>query len=371
MVIIQNKKYSCLTSTIICLLFLFIFSCKEKNGNETLASVKTAKAKCAACKSPSSRAALLNASYKTFGVVETASSQKEMVLIKGGTFQMGSDNFPDAKPVHAVAVSSFYMDEHEVTNAQFAQFVKATGYKTVAEQPLNPADFPNIPADKLQPGSAVFTPPSHPVSLDDPMQWWDYKNGANWKHPQGAQSSIVGKETEPVVQVCYTDAAAYAKWAGKRLPTEAEWEYAARAGKQYKDYYWGNSLKPNGKWAANIFQGNFPWNNKKEDGYAGVAPVKSFPPNAFGLYDMEGNVWEWCNDWYRPDYYTHSVSLNPKGPNDSYDPEEPAAQKHVQRGGSFLCSDEYCIRYKAGSRGKGETNSASNNIGFRCVKDVK
>ncbi len=193
----------------------------------------------------------------------------------------------------------------------------------------------------------------------------------SWKHPQGPQSSIAGKESEPVVQVCYTDAAAYAKWAGKRLPTEAEWEYAARAGKQYKDYYWGAELKPNGKWAANIFQGNFPYDNKKEDGFAGIAPVKSFPPNAFGLYDMEGNVWEWCNDWYRPDYYKQSPSNNPKGPNDSYDPDEPNAQKHVQRGGSFLCSDEYCIRYKAGSRGKGETNSASNNIGFRCVKDVK
>ncbi len=178
MVFIQNKKNLWITSIVAGFLFLFIFSCKEKPGNETVALANTVKAKCAACKSPSSRAALLNASYKTSDVVETASNQKEMVLIKGGTFQMGSDNFPDSKPVHAVTINSFYMDEHEVTNAQFAQFVKATGYKTVAEQPLNPADFPNVPADKLQPGSAVFTPPSHPVSLDDPMQWWDYKDGA-------------------------------------------------------------------------------------------------------------------------------------------------------------------------------------------------
>jgi formylglycine-generating enzyme required for sulfatase activity len=268
-------------------------------------------------------------------------------------------------------VKNFYVDEHEVTNAQFAEFVKATGYITVAEQPLNPADFPGVPVEKLVPGSAVFTPPSHPVSPDDPMQWWTYEDGANWKHPQGPSSNIAGKDNEPVVQVCYTDAVAYAKWAGKRLPTEAEWEYAARAGQYFDNYYWGKDLKPNGKWTANIFQGSFPHNNKMEDGFFDLAPVKSFPPNHFGLYDMEGNVWEWCSDWYRPDAYAKSISVNPQGPEDSYDPDEPGQQKHVQRGGSFLCSDDYCIRYKAGSRGKGETNSAANNLGFRCVMDIK
>ena len=205
--------------------------------------------------------------------------------------------------------------------------------------------------------------------MDNPLQWWQYVPGANWRHPLGPSSSIVGKDTDPVVQVCYEDAAAYAKWTGKRLPTEAEWEYAARAGKKNSKYYWGNELKPGGKWAANIFQGNFPDKNLLEDGFATTAPVKTFPSNSFGLYDMEGNVWEWCNDMYRPDYYQKTAVNNPKGPADSYDPEEPGLEKHVQRGGSFLCSDQYCIRYKAGSRGKGETSSASNNLGFRCVKD--
>lgn len=293
-----------------------------------------------------------------------------MVLIKGGSFDMGSDEWPDTRPVHRVTVNDFWMDETEVTNAQFAAFVKATGYATVSELPLDPKDYPGVPQDKLVPSSAVFTPPPQPVPLDNPLQWWAYVPGASWQHPSGPGSSIAGKENEPVVHISYTDAAAYAKWAGKRLPTEAEWEYAARAGaKTRSPYYWGSELKPGGKWPANIFQGNFPSGNTNEDGYAGVAPVKTFAPNAFGLYDMDGNVWEWCEDFYRPDYYAASDSLNPKGPADSFDPEEPGAVKRVQRGGSFLCSDQYCIRYKAGSRGKGEVSSASNNLGFRCVKD--
>lgn len=284
---------------------------------------------------------------------------------------MGSENFPDSKPVHTVTVSSYWMDEHEVTNAQFARFVKATGYKTVAEQPLNPADYPGVPADKLVPGSAVFTPPTRPVDLTNPLQWWTYEEGADWMHPNGKKSAAKPQDNEPVVQVCFADALAYARWAGKRLPTEAEWEYGARAGKHFTDYYWGNELKPANKWAANIFQGSFPWKNTEDDGFKGVAPVKTFGANGFGLYDMEGNVWEWCNDFYRADAYQKSGNDNPKGPADSYDPDEPNAEKHVQRGGSFMCSDDYCIRYKAGSRGKGETSSASNNLGFRCVSDVQ
>ncbi len=294
-----------------------------------------------------------------------------MVLIKPGVFTMGSKEFEDAQPLHQVKVSAFWMDVHEVANAQFAAFVKATGYITVAERPLDPKDYPGVPLEKLVPGSAVFTPPTQKVSLNDPLQWWTYAPGASWRHPKGPGSSIAGRDNDPVVQVCYEDAAAYAKWAGKRLPTEAEWEYSAKSSQKNGPYYWGDELKPGGKWMANIHQGSFPETNSQDDGYTELAPVKSYPPNARGLYDMEGNVWEWCSDLYRPDYYQHSESVNPKGPSDSYDPAEPGMIKHVQRGGSFLCSDQYCNRYKAGSRGKGETSSASNNLGFRCALDGK
>lgn len=301
--------------------------------------------------------------------VDTVSSK--MVWIPAGSFKMGSNDpqFPDAQPIHKVTLKGYWMDEHEVTNAEFAKFVNATHYMTIAERPLNPADFPDVPAQDLVPGSGVFTPPSHAVPLDNPMQWWKYVKGASWKHPFGPESSIDDKPNEPVVHVCYDDAAAYAKWAGKRLPTEAEWEYAARGGHQQEKYYWGNELKPGGKWAANIYQGEFPHGNTGEDGFMGIAPVKTFKPNQYGLYDMDGNVWEWCSDFYRPDYYKQSPEANPQGPKDSYDPDEPGVVKRVQRGGSFLCSDAYCVRYKAGSRGKGEVQSASNNLGFRCVKD--
>lgn len=297
-----------------------------------------------------------------------ASGSDDMAWIPGGTYQMGADAFTDAQPVHTVTVDGFWMDKHEVTNAEFARFVQATHYVTVAERPLNPKDYPGVPAEKLVPGSAVFTPTTQKVSLENPLLWWQYVAGASWKHPEGPQRTIAGRENLPVVHVCHEDAAAYAQWAGKRLPTEAEWEMAARGGKGSRQYYWGNDLKPGGKWIANIYQGDFPNHNTTEDGFAGVAPVKSFPPNPYGLYDLDGNVWEWCQDLYRPDYYRNSPASNPKGPSDSYDPEEPGAVKYVQRGGSFLCSDQYCVRYKAGSRGKGEVSSGSNNLGFRCVK---
>jgi sulfatase modifying factor 1 len=354
--------------------FFIVFAAFSKKQESALLREATATSgnndtdKHIVCKPPSRSVALKGSNNK---IGSTFNSNAEMIFIRGGIFQMGSEDFVDSKPVHSVTVNSFWMDEHEVTNAQFTAFVKATGYITVAERKLNPADFPGVPLDKLIPGSAVFTPPAKPVSLDNPLQWWQYVPGANWLHPLGPSSSIVGKETEPVVQVCYEDATAYAKWAGKRLPTEAEWEYAARGGKTNFKYYWGNELKPGGKWVANIFQGNFPDKNLLEDGFSTTAPVKTYPSNPFGLYDMEGNVWEWCSDLYRPDYYQKASVNNPKGPADSYDPEEPGLEKHVQRGGSFLCSDQYCIRYKAGSRGKGETSSASNNLGFRCVKNEK
>jgi len=316
---------------------------------------------------PSRAAAVQKA--RTADDIPQGADDVKMVFIKGGTFQMGSKEFEDAQPIHAVTIHDFWIDEHEVTNAQFARFVEATGYITVAERALDPKDFPGVSRDLLVPGSAVFTPPNEHVDLGNHLQWWKYVPGASWRHPTGSQSSIEGKDNEPVVQVCYEDAAAFAKWAGKRLPTEAEWEYAARGGMKGKRYYWGDDLKPNGKWVANTYQGDFPVKNTAEDGFVGVAPVKTFAANPYGVYDMEGNVWEWCSDFYRPDAYAHSERNNPQGPNDSYDPTEPGLVKRVQRGGSFLCNDQYCERYKAGSRGKGEVSSASNNLGFRCVSE--
>lgn len=295
----------------------------------------------------------------------------KMVYVQGGKFTIGTDRFTDAKPVHEVEISPFWMDEHEVTNAQFAHFVAETGYITVAERELNPSDFPGVDPEILVPGSAVFTAPEDVQGLQNYLQWWRYIPGASWKYPEGPESNIVGIENHPVTQVAYEDAEAYATWAGKRLPTEAEWEFAAKAGHHTTEtYYWGSELKEDGKWLANIFQGDFPLKNSLEDGYATTSPVKSFPPNACGIYDMEGNVWEWCSDFYRPEY-TVSNTKDPKGPADSYDPQEPGTVKRVQRGGSFLCNDQYCERYKAGSRGKGEVNSPTNNVGFRCVKDVE
>ncbi len=301
----------------------------------------------------------------------TGKDNVKMVKILGGKFEMGSNDFNDAKPIHTVSVNSFWMDEHEVTNAQFAQFVKETGYRTVAERPLDPRDFPGVDPEMLKPGSAVFAMPDRVDGLENPLQWWNYVVGASWKSPEGPNSSIQQKENRPVVHIAYQDAEAYAQWAGKRLPTEAEWEYAAKTNQHNKEiYYWGEEKTENGKWPANIFQGNFPVKDTGEDGFIGLAPVKSYPANAWGLYDMEGNVWEWCADYYRPDYYQSSSVDNPKGPIDSYDPQEPGAVKRVQRGGSFLCNDMYCERYKAGSRGKGEVNSPTSNVGFRCVKDI-
>jgi sulfatase modifying factor 1 len=296
-----------------------------------------------------------------------------MVWIPGGRFWMGTDRMPDAQPVHPVEVNGFWMDRTDVTNEEFARFVRATHYITIAERPLDPKEFPSLAAKDLAPGSAVFTAPSGPISLDDPLVWWKFVKGANWRHPEGPQSNLRGKEKYPVVHIAWSDAEAYAKWAGKRLPTEAEWEFAARGGRDRQDYPWGNELKPGGKWKANTYQGHFPDKNTSEDGYVGVAPVASFEPNDFGLYDMSGNVWQWVSDWYRPDYYAQlgqdgQAALNPQGPPDSFDPLEPGVWKRVQKGGSFLCTDQYCERYMPGARGKGDADTGTNHVGFRCVR---
>lgn len=285
---------------------------------------------------------------------------------------MGCDDptAPDALPLHKVILDGFWMDRTEVTNRQFAAFVKATGYLTVAERAPDPKDFPGAPKELLVPGSLVFTPPAGRVSLDEHYAWWRYVPGANWKHPEGPASSIDGRDDHPVVHVCWDDAMAYTRWAGKRLPTEAEWEYAARGGLDQKRYVWGDQFRPEGKWQVNNWQGDFPSQNTASDGYVKTAPVGTFPANGFGLVDMAGNVWEWCADWYRPGYNA-TQERDPQGPDSSYDPAEPQFPKRVQRGGSFLCSDLYCTRYLPGARGKGATDSGTSHTGFRCVRSPR
>jgi formylglycine-generating enzyme required for sulfatase activity len=294
-----------------------------------------------------------------------------MVWIPGGEFWMGDDDERDAWPLHRVRVSGFWMDRTEVTNEQFARFVRETGYVTVAERKPDAKDYPGAPPENLVPGSIVFKPPSGPVPLSNHYVWWDYLAGADWRHPEGPASSIADRGQHPVVQVCWDDAVAYCKWAGKRLPTEAEWEFAGRGGLERKRYVWGSELNPGGKWMVNNWQGQFPNANTAEDGFARTAPVGSFPPNGYGLVDMAGNVWEWCADWYQPVYPAHDRTPDPQGPDSSHDPQEPGVAKRVQRGGSFLCSDQYCTAYRPGARGKGAPDSGTPHLGFRCVLSPK
>jgi formylglycine-generating enzyme required for sulfatase activity len=312
-----------------------------------------------------------------------------MVYVPGGEFSMGSldptemvcggdQPMDDARPLHRVYLDGFFMDATEVTNEEFDRFATATGYLTVAERKPTREEFPDAAEENLVAGSVVFSPPPKPVPLDNHYQWWAYVPGANWRHPTGPVSDLKGREKFPVVHIAYEDAAAYAQWAGKRLPTEAEFEFAARGGLTGKPYAWGDELKPDGKWPANIYQGEFPvkGGDAGEDGFKGLAPVAQFRANGYGLFDVGGNVWEWCSDWYRVDYYSTlaqegGVAHNPRGPASSLDPAEPREPKRVQRGGSYLCTDEYCTRYMVGTRGKGEVRSASNHLGFRCVKDAE
>src|SRR5271170_4265371 len=309
-----------------------------------------------------------------------------MVWIPGGEFSMGAQDPPDmehdkvgmqathdSRPIHRVYVDGFWMDKTDVTNDEFARFVAATHYITQAERTPKAEDFPGAPPENLVAGSVVFAPPDHPIPLNDYLQWWTYVKGANWRHPKGPGSDIKGKENYPVVHVSYDDAKAYAKWAGKRLPTEAEWEFAARGGLTGKPFVWGDTFRSNNKYMANTFQGHFPNSNTNDDGYGSTSPVTTFPPNGYGLYDMAGNVWQWTSDWYRADYYRQlaasgSISRNPTGPDSAFDPEEPGVPKRVMRGGSFLCTDQYCSRYMVGTRGKGEVSTGTNHLGFRCVK---
>ncbi len=326
---------------------------------------------------------------KVHNISSPSTIPEGMAWIPGGEFSMGCDAAgdslcalpgitSDALPIHRVAVDGFWMDKTEVTNEQFKAFVDATGYETIAERPPRAEDFQGVPVEQLGIGSIVFSPGDGPSDLSDLTARWQFVKGASWKHPLGPESTIEGKEKYPVVHVAYPDAEAYAKWCGKRLPTEAEWEFAARGGEAGVLYPWGNDLKRDGKFAANTFQGDFPHRDTGLDGFVGIAPVAEYPPNAYGLFDTAGNVWEWCSDWYRHDYYENlakenkgKVIANPTGPDDSFDPVEPSIMKRSQRGGSFLCTDQYCTRYMVGTRGKGEVNGSQNHIGFRCCKSVK
>lgn len=274
-----------------------------------------------------------------------------MVWIPSGQFWMGVDDehMADAKPWHRVYVDGYWMDKTDVTNQEFTRFVKDTSYQTIAERKPRAEDFPGAPPENLVEGAVVFTPPANLVELNSQFHWWKYVPSANWRHPEGPASGIENRMNHPVVEIAYQDAVAYCKWAGKRLPTEAEFEFASRGGLDRKRYVWGDEVMPRGRHMANTFQGHFPDANTAEDGYAATAPVGSFPANGYGLFDMSGNVWEWASDWYRADYYQTlaaigQVAVNPKGPAVSFDPSEPGVRKRVQRGGSFLCADQYCSR---------------------------
>lgn len=312
-----------------------------------------------------------------------SASHQGMVWVEAGTFLMGAsddEGRPDEYPRHEVKVKGFWIDATEVTNAQFKKFVDATGYVTTAEKAPDwgemkkqlPPGTPKPPDSVLVAASLVFTPTSQPVPLNNANVWWSWKKGASWKHPHGEGSSITGKENYPVVHISWYDAMAYCKWAGKRLPTEAEWEFAARGGIKNEKYFWGNEDVESGKPKANTWQGSFPNKNTAWDKYEGLAPVKSFTSNTFGLYDMAGNVWEWCADWYTENYYTSLIDIksdNPQGPDNSYDPMEPTVPKRVVRGGSFMCNASYCKGYRLTSRMKTSPDTGLEHTGFRCVAD--
>ncbi len=312
-----------------------------------------------------------------------------MALIPGGEFTMGTDDvksFANERPAHRVKVDSFWMDERDVTNAEFAKFVAATHYVTVAERKPDweelkkqlPEGTQKPDDSLLVPGSMVFTPSKGPVDLRDMAGWWRWVPGASWQHPEGPESNIKGRENHPVVQVSWDDAVAYAKWAGKRLPTEAEWEYAARGGLEGKRYAWGDEFKPGGKYMANIWTGDFPYKNTAEDGFTGTAPVGSFPKNGYGLYDMGGNVWNWCSDWYRADINAREklesqgeCCINPQGPASSYSPVHNYQTERVTKGGSFLCNPSYCESYRPSARRGTPGDTGMSHIGFRCAKSVE
>jgi formylglycine-generating enzyme len=313
----------------------------------------------------------------------SAPVQPEMVRIPGGEFIMGGHGRfvrPDELPLHRVRLDDFWISRTPVTNDEFARFVKETGYVTTAERAPTaeellknaPPGTPPPPEEFLVAASLVFRPSEHPVPLNNPLLWWEWKAGADWHHPEGPDSSIEGRGDHPAVHVSWFDAQAYCKWAGGRLPTEAEWEYAARGGLNRQENVWGG--EPVSAERCNIWQGTFPASNSEADGFYSTSPVRQFEPNGYGLYDMAGNVWEWVGDWYRPDTYarnaTNSVTVNPTGPDSGFDPMEPYTSKRVTRGGSFLCNDDYCSGYRPSARMKTSPDTSLLHTGFRCVVPV-
>jgi formylglycine-generating enzyme len=306
-----------------------------------------------------------------------ASCYADMVWIPGGTFRMGSDrHYADEAPVHRAAVDSFWIDIAPVTNRQFHRFVTATGYVTFAEIAPDPNDYPGALPNMLRVGAVVFDPPKHAVDLRDPHQWWTFKFGANWRRPYGPRSSISGLHDHPVVQIAYRDALAYAKWAGKELPTEAEWEFAARGGLDETEFAWGNEFTPGGRHMANTWQGEFPRENLKLDRYERTSPVTAFPSNGYGVYDMIGNVWEWTTDWYSLKHEANvskacCIPQNPRGGREetSYDPslDNIKIPRKVLKGGSHLCAPNYCRRYRPAARHPQPVDTSTSNVGFRCI----
>ncbi len=301
----------------------------------------------------------------------------DMALISGGVFRMGSDrHYPEEAPVHRVAVGSFWIDQTPVTNRQFRQFVEATGYRTVAETAPDPRDYPGALPHMLKPGSLVFTPPRHPVDLRDWSQWWTFEFGASWRRPNGRRRPNAGLDNHPVVHIAYKDAEAYAAWAGKELPTEAEWEYAARGGLDGAEFAWGDEFTPGGRDMANTWQGRFPFENLATDGYARTSPVRAFPANGYGLFDMIGNVWEWTSDWFSPRHEADApkaccIPENPRGGSEdgSHDQCRSAVRipRKVVKGGSHLCAPNYCRRYRPAARHAQPIDSGMSHVGFRCV----
>ncbi|WP_013322580.1 formylglycine-generating enzyme family protein [Gloeothece verrucosa] len=293
-----------------------------------------------------------------------------MAFIRGGTFNIGSNEYyPSEHAAEDITVSSFCIDKYEVTNQEFAKFVEETGYLTVAERPLSPVQFPDLPDEQRAPGSLVFQMQDKDIMQIGYLSWWKWTPGANWKHPFGPESDIKGKDNYPVVHVAYEDVEAYAKWAGLSLPTEAQWEYAARGGLDDKTYSWGDQYSAK---KANTWQGIFPIFNLKVDGYKGTAPVGSFEPNGYGLYDITGNVWEWTSDWYRIGHDNKAHQVNPTGPSveESFDPREPGIAKHVIKGGSYLCAPNYCSRYRPAARESQSPDTGTTHIGFRLIKNL-